>query len=245
MFDLTGKTALITGATGGIGRAIATAFARQGATLALTDRDEATLKAFAEELPTTVYVYTADLGNAESIKDLVKQAETDMGKIDILVNNAGLTKDGLSMRMTDEQWDMVLNVNLKAGFQLIRSVLPGMMKRRSGRIIDMASVVGVMGNPGQANYAASKGGLIAMGKSVAAEVASRGITVNAIAPGFIKTAMTDVLPDDVKEKLIKGIPTARLGLPEDIANTAVFLASDEASYITGQTIHVNGGMAMI
>ena len=183
--------------------------------------------------------------NAESIKDLVKKAETDMGKIDILVNNAGLTKDGLSMRMTDEQWDMVLNINLKAGFQLIRSVLPGMMKRRNGRIIDMASVVGVMGNPGQANYAASKGGLIAMGKSVAAEVASRGITVNAIAPGFIKTAMTDVLPDDVKEKLIKGIPTARLGLPEDIANTAVFLASDEASYITGQTIHVNGGMAMI
>ena len=146
--------------------------------------------------------------------------------------------------MTDEQFDTVLNINLRAGFQLIRAVLPGMMKRRYGRIIDMASIVGVMGNAGQANYAASKGALIAMGKSVAAEVASRGITVNAIAPGFIKTPMTDVLPDEVKEKLIKGIPTARLGLPEDIANTAVFLASDESSYITGQTIHVNGGMAM-
>ena len=244
MFSLKGKTALITGATGGIGRAISRAFAEQGALLALTDRNKEALEDFAKELPTTVYIYTADLGDSESLKTLVKQAEQDLGKIDILVNNAGLTKDTLSMRMTDEQFDTVLAINLRAGFQLIRAVLPGMMKRRFGRIIDMASIVGVMGNAGQANYAASKGALIAMGKSVAAEVASRGITVNAIAPGFIKTPMTDVLPDDIKEKLIKGIPTARLGLPEDIAHTAVFLASDEASYITGQTIHVNGGMAM-
>lgn len=245
MLDFTGKTALITGATGGIGREITKKLHAQGATLALTDMSADRLKAFQEELGARVFIYTANLTDTESLNALAKQAEADMGKIDILVNNAGITKDGLSMRMTDEQWQQVLDINLTAGFRLARAVLPGMMKRRYGRIVGMASVVGVMGNAGQANYSASKAGLIAMSKCMAQEVASRGITVNCVAPGFIKTAMTDALPDEAKQKLLKTIPQARLGMPEDIAHAVIFLASDEASYITGQTLHVNGGMVMI
>ncbi len=245
MLDLTGKTALITGATGGIGRAIAKKMHGQGATLALTDMNLDALKAFQAELGDRVYVYPANLTDSDSLNALVKQAEADMGKIDILVNNAGITKDGLAMRMTDAQWQAVLDINLTAGFKLARAVMPGMMKRRFGRIIGMASIVGVMGNAGQANYAASKGGLISMTKCIAQELATRGITANCIAPGFIKTAMTDALSDDVRAQLLKEVPMGRLGTAEDIANVCTFLASDEAAYITGQTINVNGGMAMI
>lgn len=245
MFDLTGKTALITGATGGIGRQIAKKMHKQGATLALTDISLDVLKAFQAELGDRVFVYSANLTDSESLNTLVKQVQKDMDRIDILVNNAGITKDGLAMRMTDEQWQAVLNVNLTAGFKLARAVIPGMMKNRYGRVISMASVVGVMGNAGQANYSASKAGLIAMSKCMAQELASRGITFNCVAPGFIKSPMTDALSEDVRAQLLKKVPMGRLGTAEDIANTVVFLASDEAAYITGQTIHVNGGMAMI
>ncbi|MBQ7413165.1 MAG: 3-oxoacyl-[Alphaproteobacteria bacterium] len=245
MLDFSGKTALITGATGGIGRQIARKLHALGATLALTDMNLDTLKAFQAELGDHVFIYPANLTDSESLQTLVKSAETDMGKIDILINNAGITKDGLSMRMTDEQWQLVLDINLTASFKLARTVIPGMMKRRYGRIVSMASVVGVMGNAGQANYSASKAGLIAMSKCMAQELASRGITLNCVAPGFIKTPMTDVLPDAAKEALLKKIPMARLGSADDVANAVIFLASEEASYITGQTIHVNGGMAMI
>ena len=245
MFELTGKTALITGATGGIGRQIAKKMHAQGATLALTDMNLDTLKAFQAELGDRVFVYSANLTDSESLNLLVKQAQADMGRIDILVNNAGITKDGLAMRMTDDQWQAVLNINLTAGFKLARAVIPGMMKNRFGRVISMASIVGVTGNAGQANYSASKAGLIAMSKCMAQELASRGITFNSVAPGFIKTPMTDALSEEVRAQLLKEVPMGRLGTAEDIANTVVFLASDEASYITGQTIHVNGGMAMI
>ncbi len=245
MFELTGKTALITGATGGIGRQIAKKMHAQGATLALTDMNLDTLKAFQAELGDRVFVYSANLTDSESLNQLVKQAQADMGRIDILVNNAGITKDGLAMRMTDDQWQAVLNINLTAGFKLARAVIPGMMKNRFGRVISMASIVGVTGNAGQANYSASKAGLIAMSKCMAQELASRGITFNSVAPGFIKTPMTDALSEEVRAQLLKEVPMGRLGTAEDIANTVVFLASDEASYITGQTIHVNGGMAMI
>ena len=245
MLDFTSKTALITGATGGIGREIAKKLHAQGATLALTDMNLDTLKAFQAELGERVFVYSANLTDSESLKELVAQVEKDMGKIDILVNNAGITQDGLCMRMTDEQWQKVLDINLTAGFKLSRAVIPGMMKRRYGRIVNMASIVGVFGNAGQANYAASKGGLIAMTKCMAQELAARGITLNCVAPGFIKTPMTDVLPQEAKDALAKKIPMGRLGLAEDIANTVAFLASEEASYITGQTIHVNGGMSMV
>lgn len=245
MFDLTGKVALITGATGGIGTQIAKKMYAQGAILALTDMNMDKLKALQSELGDRVFVYSANLTDSDSLKELVKNVEKDCGKIDILVNNAGITKDGLSMRMTDEQWQQVLDINLTAGFKLARAVVPGMMKRRFGRIIGMASIVGVMGNAGQANYSASKAGLIAMSKCMAQELASRGITLNCVAPGFIKTPMTDALTDEVKAQLLKEVPMGRLGTAEDIANTVVFLASDEAAYITGQTIHVNGGMAMI
>ena len=245
MLDFTSKTALITGATGGIGREIAKKLHTQGAILALTDMNLDTLKSFQQELGERVFVYSANLTDSDSLKTLVAQAEKDMGKIDILVNNAGITQDGLCMRMTDEQWQKVLDINLTAGFKLSRAVIPGMMKRRYGRIVNMASIVGVFGNAGQANYAASKGGLIAMTKCMAQELAARGITLNCVAPGFIKTPMTDVLPEDAKEALAKKIPMGRLGLAEDIANTVAFLASEEASYITGQTLHVNGGMSMV
>lgn len=245
MLDFTGKTVLLTGATGGIGRQIAKKFHAQGATLALTDMNQERLEELKSQLGDRVFVYTANLTDSESLNQLVKKAQADMGKIDILINNAGITKDGLSMRMTDDQWQAVLDINLTAGFKLSRAVMPGMMKNRFGRIISMASVVGVMGNAGQANYAASKGGLISMTKCLARELASRGITANCIAPGFIQTPMTDVLSDEVKKELLRNVPMGRLGTAEDIANAVLFLASEEASYITGQTLNINGGMIMV
>jgi 3-oxoacyl-[acyl-carrier protein] reductase len=245
MFDLTGKTALVTGASGGIGGAIARALHGAGATVTLSGTRADALDALAGELAQRVHVVAADLGDALSIDDLLKNAESAMGKIDILINNAGLTRDTLLMRMKDEDWAKVLEVNLTAGFRLSRGVLRGMMKNRWGRIVNITSIVGVTGNPGQVNYAASKAGMIGMTKSLAAEVASRGITANCIAPGFIATPMTDVLGEDQKAKLLGAIPAGRLGTPQDIGAAALYLASEEAAYVTGQTLHVNGGMAMI
>ena len=245
MFNLSDKKALVTGATGGIGGAIATALHAQGATLALSGRNKEKLDALAAQLGDRVHVLDADLSSEEAIKDLVKRADEAMGQIDILVNNAGLTRDGLSMRMSSEDWQNVLDVNLTAPFKLAQAVQRGMMKRRSGRIINISSVVGVTGNPGQCNYVASKAGMIGWSKAMAAEIASRGITVNCIAPGFIATPMTEALTDDQKAKINATIPAGKMGASEDIAAAACFLASDEASYVSGQTLHVNGGMAMI
>lgn len=245
MFDLTGKTALITGATGGIGEAIARALHLQGAVVGISGRNGDKLAELAKSLGERVHVLPADLSNDEAIGDLVKRAEEAMGHIDILVNNAGLTKDGLSMRMSREDWQNVLDVNLTAPFRLAQAVQRGMMKRRWGRIINISSVVGVTGNPGQCNYVASKAGMIGWSKAMAAEIASRNITVNCIAPGFIATAMTEVLTDDQKARINANIPAGRMGSPDDIAAAAGYLASEEAGYVTGQTIHVNGGMAMI
>jgi 3-oxoacyl-[acyl-carrier protein] reductase len=245
MFDLTGKTALITGASGGIGAAIATALHAQGATVTLSGTRRDALDALASQLGDRVYVVTANLSDRDSVETLVPAAETAMGSLDILVNNAGLTRDGLFLRMKNDDWDQVLAVNLTAGFVLCRAALRGMMKRRHGRIIGITSIVGVTGNPGQANYAASKAGMIGMSKSLAAEVASRNITVNCIAPGFIETAMTSELNEKQKEGILGSVPMGRLGSASEIAATAVFLASNEAGYVTGQTLHVNGGMAMV
>lgn len=245
MFRLDGKVALITGAAGGLGDKIARTLHAQGATLALTDMRSEPMEKLKAELGDRVEWFVANLSKTEEIADLVKKVEEKFGKIDILVNNAGLTRDNLFMRMSDEDWQLVLDVNLSAGFKLAKAIVRGMMKRRFGRIIGIASVVGVMGNAGQANYSASKAGMIAMNKCLAQEVGSRGITVNSVAPGFIRTPMTDVLPDDVKANLLAKIPEGKLGEAQDIANAVAFLASDEAQYITGQTIHVNGGMAMI
>ncbi|MBR5154163.1 MAG: 3-oxoacyl-[Alphaproteobacteria bacterium] len=245
MFNLDGKIALITGAAGGLGDKIARTLHAQGATLALTDMRAEPMEKLKAELGERVEYFVANLTNSEDVNNLVKNVEEKMGRIDILVNNAGLTRDNLFMRMSDEDWQLVLDVNLSAGFKLAKAAIRGMMKRRYGRIIGIASVVGVMGNPGQANYSASKAGMIAMNKCLAQEVGSRGVTVNSIAPGFIRTPMTDVLPDDVKAQLLSKIPEGKLGEAQDIANAVAFLASDESQYITGQTLHVNGGMAMI
>ncbi|UEM22588.1 3-oxoacyl-[acyl-carrier-protein] reductase [Skermanella mucosa] len=245
MFDLTGKSALVTGASGGIGAAIARALHAQGASVALSGTKVEALEALAAELGARAFVVPANLSDTAATEALVKNAEAAMGQVDILVNNAGLTRDGLAMRMKDEDWQLVLDVNLTAGFRLSRAVLRGMMKRRWGRIIGITSIVGVTGNPGQANYAASKAGMIGMSKALAAEVASRNITVNCVAPGFIATAMTDVLPDEQKQKLTGAVPAGRLGDPGDIAAGVVYLASEQAGYVTGQTLHINGGMAMI
>ena len=245
MFDFTEKRALITGATGGIGGAIAKALHAQGATVGISGRNVDKLNALAKELGGRVHVLPADLSNDDAIADLVKRAEDAMGQIDILVNNAGLTKDGLSMRMSATDWQNVIDVNMTATFKLAQAVQRGMMKRRFGRIINIASVVGVTGNPGQCNYVASKAGMIGWSKAMAAEIASRNITVNCIAPGFIATAMTEVLTDDQKAKINATIPAGKMGSSEDIAAAAVYLASTESAYVTGQTIHVNGGMAMI
>ena len=245
MFNLDGKIALITGAAGGLGDKIARTLHAQGATLALTDMRAEPMEKLKAELGERVEFFVANLTNSEDVNNLVKNVEEKMGRIDILVNNAGLTRDNLFMRMSDEDWQLVLDVNLSAGFKLAKAAIRGMMKRRYGRIIGIASVVGVMGNPGQANYSASKAGMIAMNKCLAQEVGSRGVTVNSISPGFIRTPMTDVLPDDVKAQLLSKIPEGKLGEAQDIANAVAFLASDEAQYITGQTLHVNGGMAMI
>lgn len=245
MFDFTEKTALVTGATGGIGAEIAKSLHAQGAIIGISGRNEEKLNALAAELGGRVHILPADLSNSDAIKDLVKRADEAMGHIDILVNNAGLTRDGLSMRMSDDDWQDVLNVNLTAPFKLAQAVQRGMMKRRYGRIINISSIVGVTGNPGQCNYVASKAGMIGWSKSMAAEIASRGITVNCIAPGFIATAMTDALNDDQKATINATIPAKKMGASADIAAAATYLASTEAGYVTGQTIHVNGGMAMI
>jgi 3-oxoacyl-[acyl-carrier protein] reductase len=245
MFDLSGKSALITGASGGIGGAIARALHGAGATVALSGTRVEALEGLASELGENAHITPANLSDAESLAALIGTAEEAMGAIDILINNAGLTRDMLSMRLTDEDWQSVLDVNLTAAFRLSRGVMRGMMKRRWGRIINITSVVGVTGNPGQANYAASKAGLIGMSKSMAQEVASRGITVNCVAPGMIVTAMTDVLSDDQKKRILEIVPAGRLGESEEIAAGTLYLASEEAAYVTGQTLHINGGMAMI
>ena len=246
MFNLAGKTALVTGATGGIGGAVARALHAQGATVVLSGTREAVLADLAKELGERAHFATANLSDSESVDNLVNAAETAAGSaLNILVANAGITKDGLLMRMKDEEFQSVLTVNLESYFRLTRAAVKGMMKRRSGRIIGVTSVVGVTGNPGQTNYSASKAGMIGFSKSLAQEVGSRGITVNCIAPGFIASPMTDVLNDQQRETILGRIPAGRLGSGDEIAAAAVYLSSDEAAYVTGQTLHVNGGMAMI
>ncbi|MEP9352403.1 3-oxoacyl-[acyl-carrier-protein] reductase [Xanthobacter sp. KR7-65] len=246
MFDLTGKTALVTGATGGIGGAIAKALHAQGATVAISGTRREALDTLAAEFTERVVVLPCNLGNAEEVEKLVPDAEAALGgHVDILVNNAGITRDNIFMRLSDEAWDQVIAVNLTAAFRLSRAAVRTMMRRRSGRIISITSIVGVTGNAGQGNYAAAKAGMIGMSKSLAQEVASRGVTVNCVAPGFIATPMTDALNDKQRESILKAVPAAKLGTPEDIAAACVYLASNEAAYVTGQTLHVNGGMAMI
>jgi 3-oxoacyl-[acyl-carrier protein] reductase len=246
MFDLTGKTALVTGASGGIGGEIAKALHKQGAAVVLSGTRAEALEALKSELGGRAFVATCNLGDKDSVEALVKNAEAAAGApIDILVNNAGITRDNLFMRMKDEEWDQVIAVNLTAAFRLSRAVLRGMMKKRWGRIVSITSVVGETGNPGQGNYAAAKAGLVGMSKSLAAEVASRNITVNCVAPGFIATPMTDALTDAQKEAVFGKIPAGRMGTPAEIAAAVAYLASDEAGYVTGETLQVNGGMAMI
>lgn len=245
MFDLSGKTALVTGATGGIGAAIARTLHKQGATVAISGTRGEVLETLKAELGERVHVLVCNLGDPQEVEKLVPAAEAAMGSLDILVNNAGITRDGLAMRMKDDDWAQVLDVNLTAAFRLSRAAMRGMMKRRHGRIIGITSVVGVTGNAGQANYAASKAGMIGMTKALAQELASRNVTVNCIAPGFIATPMTDALNDKQKEAIIAKVPAGRLGSSDDVAAAALYLASPEAAYVTGQTLHVNGGMAMI
>lgn len=245
MFDLTGKTALVTGASGGIGGAIARALHGAGATVGLSGTRTEPLEALAGELGERAHVLPCNLSDKDAVEALPKQAVEAMGSLDILVNNAGITRDQIFMRMSDDEWQSVLDVNLTSTMRLCRGVMRPMMKARWGRIINISSIVGVTGNPGQANYAASKAGLIGLTKSIAYEVASRGITANAVAPGFIATAMTDKLTDDQKAKINSQIPAARMGAPDEIAAAVLYLASTEAGYVTGSTLHVNGGMAML
>ncbi len=245
MFDLSGKKALITGASGGIGVSIAKALHACGATVGLHGTREEKLKEIAAELGERAHIFPANLGEAASVKALAEKAETELGGVDILVNNAGITRDGLFVRMSDEDWDAVMDINLKSTFQLTRDMVYPMMRRKAGRIINITSVVGVTGNPGQGNYCASKAGMIGMSKSLAMEIASRKVTVNCVAPGFIETPMTDALNEKQKEAILGTVPAKRLGTGDEVASAVVYLASDEASYITGQTLHVNGGMAMI
>jgi 3-oxoacyl-[acyl-carrier protein] reductase len=245
MFDLTGKTALVTGATGGIGGAIAAALHRQGATVALSGTRREKLEEIAASLGSRAHVVPTNLSSLDEVEALVPAAEQAMGGLDILVNNAGITRDNLFIRMKDEEWDQVIAVNLTATFRLTRAAAKLMMRKRWGRIVSITSVVGVTGNPGQGNYAASKAGMIGMTKSLAAEIASRNVTVNCLAPGFIETPMTDGLNDKQKESILTRVPAGRLGKADEIAAAAVYLASEEAAYVTGQTLHVNGGMAMI
>lgn len=245
MFDLTGMTALVTGASGGIGSAIAQALAGQGARIALSGSNADKLEAFRASLPGDHVAVPCDLSDAAAVDALVPRSVEALGKLDILVNNAGVTRDNLVMRMKDEEWDQVIRVNLEAAFRLIRAAAKPMMKARFGRVVSITSVVGATGNPGQANYAASKAGLVGMSKAMAQELASRNITVNCVAPGFIRSAMTDVLPDAQKAALTARIPAGDLGDGADIGAAVVYLASREAGYVTGQTLHVNGGMAMI
>ncbi len=245
MFDLSGMTALVTGASGGIGSAIARGLAAQGARLAVSGSNSEKLEAFRAELGGDHLALACNLSDSTAVDGLVPQTVEALGKLDILVNNAGVTRDNLAMRMKDDEWSDVIRINLEAAFRLARAALKPMMRARFGRIISITSVVGSTGNPGQANYAASKAGLVGMSKALAQEVGSRGITVNCIAPGFIRSAMTDVLPDAQKQALLGRIPAGDLGTGEDIASAAVYLASREAGYVTGQTLHVNGGMAML
>jgi 3-oxoacyl-[acyl-carrier protein] reductase len=245
MFDLTGRKALVTGATGGIGEEIARALHKAGAVVGLHGTRAEKLEALAAELGSNVHVLPANLADRAAVKALAEKAEADLGGVDILVNNAGITKDGLFVRMSDEDWDAVLDINLGAAFRLTRALTHPMMRRRFGRIINITSVVGVTGNPGQANYCASKAGMIGMTKSLAQEIASRNVTVNAVAPGFIESAMTEKLNDKQKEAIMGAIPMKKMGTGADIAAACVYLASDAAGYVTGQTLHVNGGMAMI
>jgi 3-oxoacyl-[acyl-carrier protein] reductase len=247
MFELTDKTALVTGATGGIGGAIAKALHKQGATVAISGRQQDKLDKLASELGSRVHVVPCDLGNKAQVAKLIDEATAKLGRLDILVNNAGLTKDNLFMVMKDEQWDEVIAVNLTSTFMLMRAAARGMMRAKTGygRIVNISSVSGIIGNPGQGNYAASKAGMIGMSKSLAREVASRGITVNCIAPGFISTPMTDALNEKQVATIREAIPAQKFGTPDDIAAATVYLASPEAGYMTGQTLHVNGGMVMI
>lgn len=244
MFDLTGRKALVTGATGGLGQAIARALHAQGATVALSGTRPAALEALAAELGERASPVAADLSDKDSVEGLVPAAEAAIGPLDILVNNAGITRDNLFMRMKDEEWEQVLSVNLTAAFRLSRAAVKGMMRRRSGRIVNIGSVVGSTGNPGQGNYAAAKAGLVGMTKALAAEVASRGITVNCIAPGFISSPMTDALNEKQREGILSRVPAGRLGEGSEVAAACLYLASAEAAYVTGHTLHVNGGMAM-
>jgi len=245
MFDLTGKTALVTGASGGIGGAIARVLHGAGATVTLSGTREGPLRDLAAELGGRAHVVTCDLADMTSVEALPKAAAAAMGSVDILVNNAGITRDNLFMRMSDEEWQSVIDVNLTATFRLCRGVLRGMMKARWGRIVNISSVVGATGNPGQANYAASKAGMVGLSKSLAAEVASRNITVNCVAPGFITTAMTDKLNDEQRARILSQVPAGRMGGADDIAAAVLYLASPEGGYVTGNTLHVNGGMAML
>ena len=245
MFDLTGKTALVTGASGGIGEAVACALHDQGATVVLHGTRTEKLEALKQQLGARAFALAVDLSNRDAVAGLIAAATDLAGPISILVNNAGITRDGLMMRMKDEDWDAVLEVNMTASMSLCRAAMRGMMRAKTGRIISISSVVGVTGNPGQTNYAASKAGMIGFSKSLAAEVASRGLTVNVVAPGFIETPMTDALDESQKTGLLSRVPAGRFGQADEIAAAVVFLASDEASYITGATLHVNGGMAML
>ena len=245
MFDLNGKTALVTGASGGIGAAIATTLHAQGASVVLHGTREERLAALKAALGERAHIVTANLGDREAVANIIAEATEKAGPISILVNNAGITRDNLAMRMKEEEWDAVIDVNLTASMILCRTAMRGMMKARHGRIISISSIVGVIGNPGQSNYAASKAGMIGYSKALAQEVASRGVTVNVIAPGFIETPMTDELSDDQKTALLSRVPAARLGHADEIAAAVAYLASDEAAYVTGATIHVNGGMAML
>jgi len=245
MFDLSGKKALVTGASGGIGGAIAAALHAQGATVGLSGTKLPALEALAGRLGERALILPADLADPATGDKLIADAESALGQVDILVNNAGLTRDAISIRLSDEDWQKVLDVNLTAGFRLARACLRTMMRRRWGRIIGIGSVVGHTGNPGQANYAAAKAAMVGMSKALAAEVASRNVTVNVVSPGFITTAMTEVLSDSIKQRLLEMIPSKRMGRPEEVAAAVVYLASEEAAYVTGQTLHVNGGMAMI
>jgi 3-oxoacyl-[acyl-carrier protein] reductase len=245
MFELTGKTALVTGATGGLGGSIARALHKQGATVAISGTRKEVLDALAGELKERIHVLPCDLSNKDQVEALVPQAEAAMEKLDILVANAGVTKDNLFVQLRDEDWETVININLTATFRLSRAAMKTMMRRRHGRIIGITSVVGVTGNPGQGNYTAAKAGMIGMMKSIAKEYAKRGVTANCVAPGFIATPMTDKLNDKQREAIMTMVPANRLGTPDDIAAAVVYLASEEAAYVTGQTLHVNGGMAMI
>jgi 3-oxoacyl-[acyl-carrier protein] reductase len=245
MFDLSGKTALVTGASGGIGGGVARLLHKQGATVGISGTRREALDALASELGNRVHVLPCDLSNSEQVEALVPAAEAAMERVDILVNNAGLNRDALFVRIKDEDWDKVLAVDLTAAFRLSRAAVYPMMRRRGGRIVNITSIVGVTGNAGQANYTAAKAGLVGMSKSLAQEVAGRNVTVNCVAPGFVKSAMTDALGEKIREGILEKVPMKKLGTPEDVAACVVYLASDEAGWVTGQTFHINGGMAMI